>query len=117
MFTLIFTILIVYLGWLVVKPLVAAYMRRSFARRVSNMFGQAFDPTGQGGFGQGAPRRDNAPQRPPRRKIFSREEGEYVEFEEVTVHTSASTSTPPPHNAPHTPREPQVSDAEWEEVK
>lgn len=113
MITLIVTILVVYIGWLVVKPLLAAYLRRSFARRVSNMFGA------QGFPGQQSDYTRQRPQQAPRqrkRKIFRRDEGEYVEFEEVRV--EATSSTPPPFSsASHTPREPQVSDAEWEELR
>ena len=52
----------------------------------------------------------------PRRKIFSRDEGEYIDFEEVTVRTGdpASSEASATGKRAYTPREPQITDAEWE---
>lgn len=107
--------------WLVVKPLVASYMRRKFRQKVNDMFRQAMGGApGQGGDPFGAYRQNTQQPsgKPVKRKIFSRDEGEYIEFEEVQIHveytettTSATTDT-----RAYTPREPQVSDAVWEEI-
>lgn len=121
MFTFLATILIVYLVWLLVKPLLVAYMRRKYTQRINDMFGQAFGtpppgsddrrrreyPSG-GGYTGYAQRM--------KRKIFSRDEGEYVDFEEIDEkvdYYSAEESG----NKKYSPREPQVSDAEWEDIK
>lgn len=91
------------------------------------MFGQAFGQSPYGHASNGANRasdggrkgfaRHSTPQR--KRKIFSREDGEYVEFEEIEAkaefrHTSPQTDG---SKASYTPREPQVSDADWEDVR
>lgn len=123
MVTFFATILIIYLLWLLIKPLVLNYARRKYAQKVNDMFNQAF---GANGPAFGGDRRERAgqqyggyrqPPRSPRRKkkIFSRDEGEYVEFEEIEVkaeYKSASSSDPS-----YTPREPQVSDADWEDIR
>ena len=59
-----------------------------------------------------AARREAERQARRNRKIFSKEEGEYIEFEEITV-TQTTTVTSAPDEFP---TEPQVSDAEWEEI-
>lgn len=98
-------------------------MQRKFQQKVNDMFRQAYggDPTQGMPFGSthGHTREENshnAPRR-PRRKIFSRDEGEYIEFEEIHIQTdySSDTRTDSSRRA-YTPREPQISDAEWEEI-
>ncbi|WP_303274207.1 DUF4834 family protein, partial [uncultured Duncaniella sp.] len=69
-----------------------------------------------------SPRNDAPPRREsrnyPRRKkkIFSRDEGEYVEFEEIEV-TADHHRAPSNQDSAYTPCEPQVSDADWEEIR
>ena len=142
MLTFFGTIIIVYFLWLVVKPMLARYMQRKFQQKVNDMFGQ-FDPdselrkvmeeTYKEMFGQApgqsdsthdneASRRQDAHGRYRQRKskIFSRDEGEYVEFEEVRATSSSETSATSDYSyysRRHTPREPQVSDAEWEDIR
>lgn len=125
MFTFFGTIILVYFLWLVVKPRVMRYIRRRFQQKVNDMFRQAY-----GGRAQGFPfgddyeaqasqaREAQARQNKRRRKVFSREDGEYVEFEEVQVKAeyTASTASSRPDKPDYTPREPQISDAEWEEI-
>lgn len=116
------TIIIVYVMWLVVKPLVTRYARRKFEQKVNDMFRRAYgDAFGAGG-GDGTSRKASAHNsaHAPGRKVFSREDGEYIEFEEIectigdtSYAAAAGTSEGNPR---HTPREPQVSDAEWEEI-
>lgn len=113
------TILILYLVWLLVKPLLLSYARRKYTEKVNDMFNQAFG--GQAGFRQGAsPFGQQASQRrqQPKKKIFSREDGEYVEFEEVDVKTDFKASEKAENSdRSYTPRESQVSDADWEEIR
>lgn len=126
MITLLGTIIFVYVMWLVVKPLVARYMKRKFQQKVNDMFRQAMggDAFGAGAYGsqQGAyGQREQEPRasRERKRKIFSRDEGEYIEFEEIHVtadYTSQQDTSAPRNKRAYTPREPQVSDAEWEEI-
>lgn len=125
MFTAIITIFVVYFLWLVAKPWLARYMRRKVQQKVNDMFRQSFGGAQAQGFPFGAQsdsrqqaRQRQEPPRGPRRKIFSRDEGEYIDFEEVTVRTddNASSQTSASGKRAYTPREPQITDAEWEEV-
>lgn len=50
-----------------------------------------------------------------RKKIFSKEDGEYVEFEEIKIEKSSVTSTS--GETEETYDEPQISDAKFEEIK
>lgn len=125
MFTAIITIFVVYFLWLVAKPWLARYMRRKVQQKVNDMFRQSFGGAHAQGFpfGTQSDSRQQARQRQEsprghRRKIFSRDEGEYIDFEEVTVRTddTASSQTSASGKRAYTPREPQITDAEWEEV-
>lgn len=126
MLTFLATIFIIYLLWILVKPLLMSYARRKYAEKVNDMFNQAFGGgqpfgTGQtqaGRNGSSNPRggRREAPRYPGRKKkIFSREEGEYIEFEEIEVRTEYRSASA--KDSSYTPREPQVSDADWEEIR
>ncbi len=120
MLTFFGTILILYLVWLIVKPLLLSYARRKYTQKVNDMFNQAFG--GGTGFSPGASpfgqQRRQQHQPRGRKKIFSRDEGEYVDFEEIEVKTEFSASeTNEKQGSSYTPREPQVSDADWEEIR
>lgn len=115
MIELITTILIVYVLWLVVRPLLAGYLRRRFQRKVEDMLRNAYGIPRDPGTPRDARNRDNTP--PRRRKIFAADEGEYIEFQETIIEVSTETGTGPSvHTTAHTPAEPRVSDAEWEEL-
>lgn len=58
-------------------------------------------------------RQQQGRQKPRRSKIFDSSVGEYVEFEEVKVYQSQASEPQPQDFKP----EPQVSDAEWEDIK
>lgn len=118
MFTFFISIIIVYLIWLLIKPLVIAYARKKYTQKINEMFGQAFGQ--HPGFGQqdesGRQQRQYRPYPPhrtPKKKVFSREDGEYVEFEEIDIKIDYSGYEG--QNSTHP--EPQVSDADWEEIK
>lgn len=111
--------------WLVVKPLVARYMRRKFQEKVNDMFRQAMGGAPEGtspddpfeAYRRQQQQARQQARRNVKRKIFSRDEGEYVEFEEVHIHAGSSAEASTQHSrSGYTPREPQVSDAEWEDV-
>lgn len=59
--------------------------------------------------------RDGGHKKPHRKKIFSKNEGEYVDFEEITVTRTTASESGPGHVTYET--EEQVSDAEWTEIK
>ncbi|MDE5750506.1 MAG: DUF4834 family protein [Duncaniella sp.] len=115
MLTAILIILFVYTVWFVVRPWVADFARRKmrerFERMVRDQFG--FPPPPKGG----NTRRDGsarAGQRPPKGPKIPDGVGEYVEFEEIDVtytYTETSSTT-----RGYDPREPRVSDAEWEDM-
>lgn len=111
MFTLIFTILIVYFLWLVVKPLISAFLRRRFEQKVNDFFRQSYgiDPDEARRRQQ---RQQTTPRQQRRSKIFTRDVGEYVEFTEIEGKVEYTAT-----DASYTPREPQVSDAEWEDIR
>ena len=123
MFTLIISILTVYVLWLVVKPWLTRYLHRRFERKMSEMFARQFgiDPDVFAASGSASGRRSpfgdaaghSAPPRSHRRreKVIGRDVGEYVEFEEL----EGSFPTRPPQT--HTPMEAQVEDAEWEDLR
>lgn len=123
MLTLIGTIFVVYFLWLVVKPLLMRYAQRKYQEKVNAIFEQAFGAQGQPyarAYASGQHKKRDSRRRSPRypgqrEKIFSRDEGEYVEFEEIEV--SAEYRSAPASDPSYTPREPQVSDAEWEEIR
>ncbi len=121
MFTLIFTIVIIYFLWLVVRPLAAAYVRRKYEQKVGDFFrrtyGSAFgiDPDEMRRQEEEIRRNQTGTRTRHRGKIFTGDVGEYVDFVEIDEkvdYTSASATS-----SAYTPREPQVSDAEWEDVK
>lgn len=125
MFSILFTIFIVYLLWLIVKPILVVYTRHKYQQKVNEMFNQTFGG-GQPPYGSGDRQSRNGRANPRsaysrmKKKIFSRDEGEYVEFEEIETSVdddrrrNASTSS---SSSAYTPREPQVSDADWEEIR
>lgn len=131
MLTFFLTIIIVYVFWLVVRPLVARILRHLFQKKIENIFRNAYGDPQSGPTSDNQRRsRDRKSQRAPRRKIFSADEGEYIEFQEITVETSTteydsadtqgSTSRTTTYTSysskTYTPREPRISDAEWEEL-
>ena len=111
------TILILYIVWLLIKPMLLNYARRQYTKKVNDMFNQAFGQQagGYNPFGHDAAGRQQPHHRQPqqKKKIFSRDDGEYVEFEEIDVKVETTSES---HDPKYTPREPQVSDADWEEV-
>ncbi|MCM1077050.1 MAG: DUF4834 family protein [Bacteroides sp.] len=127
MTVLIAIIVIIYLLWLL-KPLLLRYAQRKYQEKINEMFNQTFGGTtatgsrsydGRGGSARNPFGRYNEPPRyrsnGRRRKIFSRDEGEYVDFEDIEVTREyRSTSS---RDTSYTPREPQVSDADWEEIR
>lgn len=123
MFTLIISIAIVYLLWLVVKPWLTRWLHRRFERKMTEMFARQFgiDPEAftasartaerRSPFGAGADAAGTRRRSRPRGKVIGRDVGEYVEFEELD-----GTFPVRPASA-HTPMEAQVEDAEWEDLR
>ncbi len=117
--------LLLYILWRIFKPLIIRKAQERYINYINEQarraFGQQDDPSASGnpffssftGFSGFAGNHNPAsPQPPHRRKIFTRDVGEYVEFEELegtfySERTSTETFT----------TESQISDAEWEEIR
>ncbi|MDE6417755.1 MAG: hypothetical protein K2K49_00910 [Duncaniella sp.] len=116
MLTAILIILFVYTVWFVVRPWVADFARRKMRERFERMVRDQFGFTPPRG-GDGNKRRkasEQADRRPPKGPKIPDGVGEYVEFEEIDVtytYTETSSTT-----RGYDPREPRVSDAEWEDM-
>lgn len=84
--------------------------KNAFRRFEQDMRGQAEDA-----------RRDARPggwqQAPPREKKITREQGEYVEWEDVTVVESVKTDEASSDAGTRFESEQQIVDVEWEDVK
>ncbi len=98
-FFLLIIALLFFILWPVLRLLFAVKSATSRAR-------QAF--TGQ-------QQRQQEPQTQTRKKVFTREDGEYVDFEDIAV-SSTSSSRNASRSDNFTP-ESQISDAEWEDIK
>ena len=115
MLTFLFTVLIIYLGIKLIAWASGYYMRRKWNRMMDEMRRQAYGFSGNGPQGPG--QRPQQPQQPQRRKHFSREDGEYVAFEEIVV-DSKTTATYSYDNASTTVEtEERIVDAEWEDIR
>lgn len=115
MIVAILTVLAVYAAVFLLGPWLRAwlarYARRKMEERINAIFGEQFGMNGSPGRQRQGGAQTSA-QRPRRHgKIFTREVGEYIEFEEI------DEPMPPPYNTKYTPKEPQVTDAEWEDIQ
>lgn len=117
-----FTIILIFVlfGGLISRlmgRLLVWLMTRQMRKRMRDAFGQ--DPfAAQQGFGreqQNRRNRENTNYSGRRNgKIFSKDVGEYVEFEEIQEYTRYTQTT---EERPKFKPEPQISDAEWEDIK
>lgn len=113
MFQFIAAILLIYFVWILVRPFVYRYIQRKYKERLRDMFGQAFGGTYSApGGSSGRSTQHSAPKK--KSKVYARDEGEYVEFEEIEVKVEYSETTVKEEG--YSPMEPQVSDADWEEI-
>ena len=117
--TIFFLIILLFLLWPVLK---AAYAINKARRQARDFFNAA---TGgrQGGFYGGAPYRDS--ERPAgwsrntssmRPKVFTRDMGEYIDFEEIEESTATSTGSST-YTRSSCSTESFISDAEWEDIE
>ncbi|MCM1336650.1 MAG: DUF4834 family protein [Candidatus Amulumruptor caecigallinarius] len=124
--SLLFLILIAAIIWYVIVPVVKTlYRAHRQAKQWRDLYRQA---TGQGssnpfgGFG-GHKRSEQSEPQPKRKKVFTKDVGEYVDFEEITD-TQTATSSPEGSSYEHTttharytgPADPRVTDADWEDI-
>ncbi len=94
-------------------------MKHQARKQYEQMFGQQPGPSSS----QGQQRKHSSPfsrqrqpeaRRRPRGKIITKDMGEYVDFEDIPTYTSQSQ----PHDEPKKkyPDEPQITDADWEDL-
>ncbi len=120
------TILIFWLGW----KLLRWWLMRKLNNRAQDFFDQFTRQTGQRQPGDAAgnnpPRRTSTGwDRPSHEKVIARDEGEYIDYEEITVsHTeiNAETETTVEPDGTTTTRtsasvtEERITDVEWEDI-
>ncbi len=102
-------ILLAFLIWPVVKMLFYLFNAHRFVKRQQESFRKAYSQA-YGNAERQNP--DSGRRRSPRKKVFSKSDGEYVEFEEIACERADSSES-----TANYVREEQVSDAEWTELK
>ena len=105
-------LLLIVLFMVVVLPLTVLHrIYRAF--RGGRNSGNAFAGMGYRG---GNRQREEAPQPKVKKKVFARNEGEYVDFEEISIEVSGETRDSAGNSVKYEIEE-QISDAEWVEIK
>lgn len=97
--------LALFLIFFVFRPLLRGAL---FYRNVKKTFRDAYNPNS---------RRRQQPPPPPKRKIFDRDQGEYVHFEDINTSAATYQETISDDGATQTMTESQTVDAEWEDLK
>lgn len=108
--TFILLLIVIFVVWPIVRVLYAIYRLRSQTREA---FRRAADAASAG-----QSRRNKAGwsrTSRPHKKVIDPGEGEYVEWEEITVTQSTDTSSSGQADT-HTVTEQQVTDVEWEDI-
>lgn len=103
--------------WFVVRVAIGArhiYKRqKAWQEQFNSFFGGGGTPNGS----RTRSRSSSKPPKPPKRKIFGKEEGEYVEFEELEGEFTETRRTPDGEETRRTRvSESRVTDAEWEDL-
>lgn len=98
-----FLALIIFILWPIIRIAIALF---SASRRARKAFTDQY---------QQQYRQQAQSQPKQRKKFFSSDEGEYVDFEEISATATPSGTASQRHDSPAV--EPQISDAEWEEIK
>lgn len=105
--TFILLLIVIFVVWPIVRVLYAIYRLRSQTREAFRRAASA-----------GQSRRNKAGwsrTSRPHKKVIDPGEGEYVEWEEITVTQSTDTSSSGQADT-HTVTEQQVTDVEWEDI-
>ncbi len=112
-FKIFIILFLIFVIWPVVKVIYYLSNARKFARQQQDAFRKAYSQSAPGS-ASGNYSTGNSGHHTRKKKIFSKADGEYVEFEEISCDMpgEASSSTTDTYI-----REDQVSDAEWTEVK
>lgn len=124
MIKILIAVLLIYLLWQLLPRLIYWTVGWWVRRLQRKAFQQAFGGRQPGGFGNADPaastrrhRQDGSARRDRREKIFSREDGEYVEFEEIAADPATTDGRPgQADSSTRFVKEEQVSDAEWTDI-
>lgn len=109
-FSILFYIIVGWLLWQLIKIVTAGYRFTRQYRRAVNDMRQAF-----GGYGPATSQQRQQPSQPPKKeKKISRDVGEYVDFEEVSV--SVKEKYADGSTAEYTKTEQQIVDVTWEDL-
>lgn len=124
-------LIILILLWVLLKPLIVRKAQEHaadyFARKINEQFRRQAEENGHidpfstiftnmgfGGYAPGSDPRNQGAQPRQRRKRFTRDMGEYVEFEELE---GKVTYTETSYHEPAGKPEPRITDAEWEDIR
>jgi len=111
---LIIFFLISFVIWPIAKVLYYLFNARKFARQQQEAFRKAYSRSAEdsaSNYYEGGNRQNHS----RKKKIFSKTDGEYVDFEEISSETTIGEKTSA--TSDKYIREDQVSDAEWTEIK
>lgn len=114
MFRLLLIFLFILVIWPVIKVGYYLFKAQRTARRSRDAFRDAYSRTYGRNYGGDYSNGGGAPAQPRKKKVFSKTDGEYVEFEEIECELTEEYSST---SSDTYVREEQVSDAEWTEVK
>lgn len=108
------TIFLIILLVIILRPIIKAYMMfRRYKKAVNDAFG--FDPRAQSAGRQH--RESQSPRQHDKKKVITRDMGEYVAYEEVSDTSAAEKQSHAPGQEHGTKfDEEQITDAEWEEI-
>ncbi len=114
--TIILILVIVFIIWPIVRAALMFHKIRSQAKRV---FRQAAQSQREAGEEQRRANRKGGWSRSRNRKpkVIQRNEGEYVEWEEITVTDEQPSGNSSGRSSKRVKVESQISDAEWEDIK
>lgn len=115
MIKLLIILFLILVIWPIVKVLYYLFSARKFARQQQEAFRKAYSRSADGSDSDHYGGGDNQRHRGRKRKIFSKADGEYVDFEEISSDTTIGEEASATSGT-YT-REDQVSDAEWTDIK
>lgn len=104
----------IFIVWPIVRVFYYLYNARKFARQQQEAFRKAYSRATEGSGSNYEP--DSRQNQSRKKKVFSKTDGEYVDFEEISCETT-TIGTETSATSDTYIREDQVSDAEWTEIK
>ena len=103
-----FTILLILFLIIILRPILkVVLLMRRYKKAVNNAYSEAYKQYS---------RREEQPQQPVHKKVFTKDMGEYVAFEEISVETTTELHSDDKGDVTYTTEE-QITDAEWVEIQ